>query len=71
MQDSNKTIFPIDDESVFLQAQQLAEEAKSSRQYTDVNKFKLRCMDCDAVFTGQLDATTHAKSKGHTNFGEI
>uniref|UniRef100_U5EMM2 Ubiquitin thioesterase OTU n=1 Tax=Corethrella appendiculata TaxID=1370023 RepID=U5EMM2_9DIPT len=66
-----KTIFPIEDNNVFIQAKQLAEEAKSSRQFTDVNKFKLKCNDCDCLIKGQNEAQQHAKQTGHFNFGEV
>lgn len=67
----NKTMFPVEDAFVFQQAEQLAQEAKSSRQFTDVNKFTLKCIQCDQLLTGQVEAQQHAKSTGHTNFGEV
>lgn len=66
-----KTIFPIEAENVYQQAEQLAKEAKSSRQFTDVNKFTLKCMICDSMLTGQVEAQQHAKTTGHANFGEV
>ncbi|XP_055624942.1 ubiquitin thioesterase OTU1 [Toxorhynchites rutilus septentrionalis] len=66
-----KTIFPIEDNAVYLQAEQLAQEAKSSRQFTDVNKFTLKCNVCDCHLKGQEEAQQHAKKTGHINFGEI
>lgn len=66
-----KTIFPVEDSNVFKQAEQLALEAKSSRQFTDVDKFTLRCIQCDVMLTGQVEAQSHAKTTGHTNFGEV
>jgi len=66
-----KTIFSIEDETVMQQAQQLAMEAKSSRQFTDVNRFSLKCIQCDCLLVGQVEAQQHAKSTGHTNFGEV
>lgn len=64
-------MFKIEDEEVLRQAEQLALEAKSSRQFTDVNRFTLRCIQCDVLLTGQVEAQSHAKSTGHTNFGEV
>lgn len=64
-------MFHIDDGAAFKQAEQLAVEAKSSRQFTDVNKFTLKCMQCDVHLVGQVEAQAHAKSTGHTNFGEV
>lgn len=66
-----KTIFPREATNMLQQAEQLAKEAKASRQFTDVNKFTLRCMVCDSLLTGQTEAQQHAKSTGHTNFGEV
>lgn len=47
--EARKTIFPTEDNSVYMQAKQLAEEAKSSRQFTDVQKFTLKCTQCDVM----------------------
>lgn len=57
--------------NMYQQAEQLAKEANASRQFTDVNKFTLRCMVCDSMLTGQVEAQQHAKSTGHANFGEV
>lgn len=54
-----------------MEAEELAKEAKSSRQYTDVNKFTLKCLVCNTQMSGQIQAQQHAKTTGHTNFGEI
>ncbi|KAK9887559.1 hypothetical protein WA026_023365 [Henosepilachna vigintioctopunctata] len=66
-----KTMFESGDELVLKSAEQLAKEAKSSRQYTDVNKFTLKCMVCGVHLRGQIEAQQHAKGSGHTNFGEV
>ncbi|KAH8402888.1 hypothetical protein KR222_009143 [Zaprionus bogoriensis] len=65
------TIFPVEEEGVYRQAEQLANEAKSSRQFTNVDKFNLRCLQCDLMLVGQAQAQQHAKATGHANFGEI
>jgi len=66
-----KTIFPIEEDSVYLQAEQIAQEAKASRQFTDINRFTLRCMQCDTMLIGNAEAQKHAVATGHTNFGEV
>lgn len=66
-----RTLFPIEEEGVFRQAEQLAVEAKSSRQFTDVSKFTLKCYNCDCLLIGQTEAQEHAKQTGHTSFGEV
>lgn len=50
---------------------QLANEAQSSRQYTDVNKFTLKCMVCGVYLTGQVQAQQHAQTTKHFKFGEV
>lgn len=60
-----------EEEYVYMQAEQLAKECKETRQFTDVNKFTLKCQDCDVMLKGQTEAQEHAKRTGHTNFGEV
>lgn len=64
------TIFSTQNAAILAQAMELANEAKASRQYTDVAKFSLRCLVCQKALTGQVAAQDHAKSTGHINFGE-
>lgn len=66
-----QTIFPTSNDDLFQEAELLAQQAKSSRQFTDVNKFCLKCLVCEKVMKGQLEAQEHAKSSGHINFGEV
>lgn len=65
------TIFSSNDDIVLVQALELADEARSKRQFTDVNRFTLRCMVCQKGLTGHAEARDHAKETGHTNFGEV
>ncbi|XP_025061209.1 ubiquitin thioesterase OTU1, partial [Alligator sinensis] len=65
------TIFSTTDDVVLAQALELADEARQKRQFTDVNRFTLRCMVCQKGLTGQAEARDHAKETGHTNFGEV
>lgn len=66
-----QTIFSSSDDIVLAQALELADEARRKRQFTDVNRFTLRCMVCQKGLTGQVEAREHAKETGHTNFGEV
>ncbi|XP_049843017.1 ubiquitin thioesterase OTU1 [Schistocerca gregaria] len=69
--DSIQTIFPTSDDRVLLEAEQLAREAKSSRQFTDVERFTLSCLECRVSLRGQAEAQAHARETGHTSFGEV
>jgi len=66
-----RTIFSTSDDSVVVQALELAAECKNSRQFTDTANFQLRCITCNKPLKGQREAQDHAKKTGHTNFGEI
>lgn len=66
-----QTIFRAEDVDIYREAEQLAQEAKSSRQFTDLNKFTLKCMVCNKFLTGQVEAQKHAKETMHTSFGEV
>lgn len=65
------TKFPTSDNNILSQAMELAAEAKSSRQYTDVKNLSLKCLVCGKGLPGPVDAQTHAKDTGHINFGEM
>lgn len=65
------TIFSSNDDIVLVQALELADEARRKRQFTDINRFTLRCMICQKGLTGQAEAREHARETGHTNFGEV
>ncbi|KAJ8378377.1 hypothetical protein AAFF_G00243350 [Aldrovandia affinis] len=66
-----QTIFSTADDVVLAQALELADEARQKRQFTDVNRFALRCLVCQTGLVGQVEAREHAKETGHTNFGEV
>lgn len=68
---SIQTLFPTADEQILQEAEQMAIEAKANRQYTDVNKFCLRCIICNVMLTGQAEAARHAQESGHGHFGEV
>ncbi|CAH1405302.1 unnamed protein product [Nezara viridula] len=68
---SIQTFFLTSNDKVLKLAEELAHEAKTSKQYTDVNRFTLRCLECKTELTGQTQAQQHAQRTGHMNFGEI
>lgn len=64
-------MFPTADDKILREAETLALEAQTSRQFTDVDKFTLKCLDCNVYLIGQREALGHAKESGHSNFGEV
>lgn len=66
-----QTVFSSQDDVVMIQAADLANEAKKSKQFTNVENFKLRCLVCQTPLAGQVAAQEHAEKTGHINFGEI
>jgi len=68
------TIFPTksqDSSELLVMALEVAKEAKSKGQFTDIKNFKLKCLACSDCFTGSEEANLHASKTGHTNFGEF
>lgn len=55
---------------ILTEAKQIAEEAKSSLQYTDTKTFTLQCSICSKLLVGQDDATKHAMETQHVQFRE-
>ncbi|XP_068599044.1 ubiquitin thioesterase OTU1 [Brachionichthys hirsutus] len=66
-----QTVFSTADDVVLAQALELADEARRKQQYTDMNRFVLRCAVCQTGLVGQREAREHAKQTGHTDFGEV
>ena len=66
-----QTVFPVNNETILQMALEIANEAKASRQFTDVQNFSLRCLVCNAGLRGNSQAQSHAQETGHLNFGEI
>jgi len=51
-------------------ARALVKAQHDARKFTDTANFALRCLVCQCGLKGQKEAVEHAKSTGHTNFGE-
>ncbi|OQR76037.1 ubiquitin thioesterase OTU1-like [Tropilaelaps mercedesae] len=66
-----RTTFSTDDPMILASALEVAHEAKRSGQFTDMQNFTLRCLVCNRGVVGQAGAQAHAKSTGHSNFGEV
>ncbi|XP_065350856.1 ubiquitin thioesterase Otu1 isoform X2 [Cloeon dipterum] len=66
-----KMIFPTTDEEVLDQARVLAQESKSSRQFTNVHEFTVKCLECQILLKGEIAARAHAKETDHVRFGEV
>ncbi|KAG8201304.1 hypothetical protein JTE90_016786 [Oedothorax gibbosus] len=67
---TRQTVFGVDDRKVKEMVMELAKEAKSSRQFTDVANFIVSCLECNTKLHGEKQAMEHAKSTGHVSFGE-
>lgn len=49
---------------------ELGKLLKKRNYYTDTASFSLKCNTCGTALTGEKQATKHAMSTGHTDFGE-
>lgn len=66
-----RTLFPAHEDALLALALELAQEARASRQFTDVRNFTLRCLACDIGLVGQEAARQHAAQTGHLGYGEV
>ncbi|XP_042912582.1 uncharacterized protein [Parasteatoda tepidariorum] len=66
-----QTIFHVSDTQILELALEVAREARSSKQFTDIVNFKLKCNDCGQNLIGEKDASAHAAATGHVSFGEL
>lgn len=66
-----RTLFPAHEDALLALALELAQEARASRQFTDVRNFTLRCLACDLGLVGQEAARQHAAQTGHLGYGEV
>jgi len=68
-------IFEVTDDIVLQMARELCLEANRQKQFTDLAKFKLRCLVCQKGLVGEADAQAHAQETAksgapHINFAE-
>ncbi|CAL1277084.1 unnamed protein product [Larinioides sclopetarius] len=71
LDNTTQTMFPASDLRPMEMAIEIAKEAKSSRQFTDMANFTLFCKVCQARFVGDKEVTEHARVTGHCEFGEF
>lgn len=65
------TIFSTKEPEFLDLALEVAKEAKSKRQFTDVKRMTVKCLACNKAFATTTEANEHAKKTGHINFGEF
>lgn len=71
--DLDVTVFLPDEQgSAVLEALlELGRSLKTQRYYTDTAAFLIKCKICGLQFQGEKQAIEHAKSSGHSDFGEV
>ena len=69
--DTDITIFSCTDFVAFDECKKIAADLKAATQYVDTSGFQLKCLVCGVGLVGQKDASEHAKSTGHQNFGQL
>lgn len=68
--DKDERIFDRGDDQVIQSASELVAKLKKKKYFTDTKHFTLKCAVCGSAFIGQKQASEHAKTTGHTDFGE-
>jgi ubiquitin thioesterase OTU1 len=62
--------FDAHEEDVVELAKDYANELNQKKQFVNLATGQLICNECFAVLQGEKDAVEHAKTTGHTNFGQ-
>ncbi|XP_035227077.1 ubiquitin thioesterase OTU1-like [Stegodyphus dumicola] len=71
LNDVLQTIFPSSDDAPLQMAMEIAQEAKASHQYTNVNTLTVHCVACKTLLRGDKEARAHAMATGHSKFEEV
>jgi ubiquitin thioesterase OTU1 len=58
------------DDEILMVAVELCKVLQKRHYYTDTQSFSIKCNTCGWTGNGEKDATLHAQSSGHTDFGE-
>ena len=66
----DRTLFDSADQVALARARAACALAKKNKQFTNMNKFSLRCSDCRAGLVGQSEAVEHSRATGHRSFEE-
>lgn len=69
--DTDITIFSCADVVAYNECKRIAADLRAATQYVDTSGFQLKCLVCGVGLVGQKDASEHAKSTGHQNFGQL
>lgn len=69
----DQTVFQTDETGlqVLEAVKTLGQKLKDKHYYTDTSSFQIKCHNCGQILKGEKEATKHAMSTGHSNFGEV
>ncbi|PVU93237.1 hypothetical protein BB561_003380 [Smittium simulii] len=65
------SIFMPSDNKCIENAISLAKLVKKASGYANTSSFKIQCLTCNEILTGEKSALLHAKQTGHTNLTQI
>lgn len=69
----DQTVFQTDETGlqVLEAVKTLGQKLRDKHYYTDTASFQIKCNNCGQILKGEKEATQHAMSTGHSNFGEV
>jgi len=59
------------DVAVLAQAMEIGEEAKASRQFTDLHSGVMQCAMCKVFVCGEAELQKHSMQTGHVQYSEV
>jgi ubiquitin thioesterase OTU1 len=69
--EEDEKVFQSSEDEILDAAVSLCQKLKERGYYTDTAAFKIKCMDCGTISTGEKGATEHASKTGHYNMEEV
>jgi len=68
--ENDEVQFEIGDEEIVQGARELCQKLREMNYFTDTKNFSIKCNTCGTGLKGEKEAVEHAKSTGHSDFGE-
>lgn len=67
------TVFEADEKGfqVLESLKALGQQLKDKHYYTDTASFQIKCNNCGQILKGEKEASKHAMTTGHSDFGEV
>jgi ubiquitin thioesterase OTU1 len=67
----DQRVWDLDDSGIIVRAQELCRMLQDKHYYTDTGGMAIKCMVCNTVIHGEVEASKHAQETGHYDMTEV